>query len=148
VKPRHLHAQATAAVCNAMGHMVESGGHPRAWDCLIGTSLVTAVFNVFTDAATQADLTEDIATWLTLLDQAWDAPADKATPEWQAERARVAVTTLLTRLGHGTPSMRDEFCPFEFPDGSTCVYGRHHAAKNHCSPAGVNVPAAAPVNTG
>jgi hypothetical protein len=131
-----------------MGHRPDSGGYHRPWDCTIGTSLATAAFGVFIDPATQADLTEDIATWLGLLDQAWDAPDDKTTPQWQAERARVAVSTLLTRLGHGTPTMRGEYCPFEFPDGSTCVYGLHHAAKNHHSQAGVNVPTAVPVSTG
>lgn len=147
MRPRHIHQQATAAVCRALGH-ITSRVHGDAWECPTGQEVATAAFAPFIDPATRADLAEDIAAWLYDLDNAWDAPSDKTTPAWAAERAATVLTVLLSRLGHGTPTMRGEYCDSELPDGSTCIYGRHHTARTHHSMTGATVATTGPVSVG
>ena len=89
-------------------------------------------------AQPQELLDRDYAEWcvadrLRRLQNAWDAELF-SSDEWRQEQARMIVSTVLTLLGHGTPTMRGEYCGFAFPDGAQCIYGRHHEVRTHLHP--------------
>jgi len=87
---------------------------------------------------TLTSLDTDYAEWcvadrLRRLENAWDA-GQFDSGQWRTEQARAVVSEILTLLGHGTPTMRGEYCDFTFPDGAQCVFGWHHEVKYHLHP--------------
>lgn len=137
----------TAAICQTLGHthpgIDPTKGIPPE-QCNQGL-LADAALRVFNDPEVIDRLTMAITIELETMDQAWDAPEDQRDLDWHKEQAGAAVSMVLMHLGHGSPTMQGRRCPFEFPDGQTCIYGAHHTVRHHRPPTSDSkVPAGVP----
>jgi hypothetical protein len=132
--PTGIRADVTAAICRALGHE-----HPRinntaspAEHCLDGV-LADAALSFLSDPDTFKEIEKAGADRLHAIEPAL-AREDPEDRHWM--RARAVLIELRMLVGHGTPTMQGQYCQFEFPDETTCIFGVHHTVGYHQSTSG------------